>query len=666
MKKMLFTLWSLVAVFALTGCSDDDKDLTSGDVVHKVGTVYFIADESSQVVPLQNIKTDEFTAWRPDADSWLTLEHLEGNQLIVRVEENFGSVRTSKITVRSGNVIEEIPVYQMEKRSVRFDGLDVVKLRGIGETQDIPLLISNMEPPYTVESEATWVNAVIIDANQPTPDPTPNPDDLTPAPANQPVVGGQSKIIMRLTMEENVPGAGERTATLTVKGFSSSGSEVSYKISVSQAATYRKNLSFSIPEFTDSKVYKVLAEDGTQIAEIAKEYLNDQNNAAANIDMVAAVVYMMGENGKADLSNGYIAQVYKLNTGEMPYLYREPDFNEEIYGGTISWSERDNCIATYTKGTLKAAPEKLYIPGDDNSLTVEELSNVVEANVVADVVEDNRPNDTPRTYSVVKVGTQYWLGENLKAKCFIDGTQISCGTTDDWGAAQKPLVAATSLSYTIYLDVWNDAENAEAIEAEIDKHGCIYNGFCINNMSVVGDYPATLEGATSFIQATMQVGPLDPAGNALAPEGWLVPTKDETQALYNYVVDNTSYAGLQNVPESNPTRTTRLRKIIDVSNVMNDPNNTSGVDLTLPWAMDQNITGLALCPNACLTKGAKYKDPFASNQNMLFHTRNLLHNTTGNNTNPYSAFVMWGNYQGGINKNYFAIFYGTPIRCIRK
>ncbi len=665
MKKMLFTLWSLVAVFALTGCSDDDKDLTSGDVVHKVGTVYFIADQASQVVPLQNIQTEDFTAWRPDADSWLTLEHLGGNQLIVRVEENLGRIRTSKITVRSGNVIEEIPVYQMEKRSVRFDGVDAVKLRGIGETQLIPLLVSNMEAPYSVECEDDWVRAEIVDGNQPTPDPdpTPTPGEPTPAPANQPVIEGQAKPILKLTMAENIPGAGERTATLTVKGYMTSGSEVSYKISVSQAATYRRSVSFSIPEFTDSKVYKVLDDNGTQIAEIAKEWLGDQNNAAAGIDMVAAVVYMMGENGKADLSNGFIAQVYKLNTGEMPYLYREPDFNEELYGGTIEWNLKDNCIATYKKGTLKAAPEKLYIPGDENSLTMEELPNVVEAQVVADVVEDKRPNDTPRTYSIVKVGTQYWLGENLKAKCFVDGTKISCGTATDWANAQKPLVAATSLSYDIYLDL-DDAAKADAIEAEIAKNGCIYNGNCINNISVVGDYAATALGATAFWTATYPVGPLDPAGNALAPEGWLVPTKDETTALYNYASEKTSYAGLANVPESNPTYPTRLRKIMDVSKCMDDPK--SSTDLTLPWAMDENITGLALCPNACLSKGVKYKDPLAARTNMLFHTRHLLHLTTGNSTNNTAAFVMWGNYQGGMNKNYFAVFYGTPIRCIRK
>ncbi len=666
MKKMLYTLWSLVALFAFVGCSEDDE-VTSGEEVYKSSAIYFIADASLQVIPLKYIHTDEFTAWRPDADSWLTLEHIEGNQLIVRVTENLGKVRTSKITVRSGGIIEEIPVYQMEKRSVLLE--NEIVIRGVGGSQTAPLLISNMEAPYSVEVEAesqSWLSAEIVDESNTEPTPTPEEPTPTPAPTNQPVVDGQAKPLLKVTMQENTPGAGERTATLKILGYSTSGSQVSFNVTVKQAATYRNSYSFSIPEFTDSKVYKVLAEDGTQIAEIAKEYLNDQNNAAANIDMLAAVVYLMGEDGKADLSDGYIAQVYKINTGEEPYLYREPEFNEEIYGGRIVWDKENNCIATHTKGTLKAAPELLYVPGDNYPLTTEAPANVKEATVVADVVEDKRANDTPRTYTVVKVGTQYWLGENLKARSFVDGTKISCGTATDWTNAQQPLCAATSLSGTVYLDLWNDTENAEAIEKEISKHGVLYNGNCINNITVIGNFPATSAGATAFWQATYQPGPLAPEENALAPEGWLIPTKAETTALYNYVVDNTNYTGLTNVPTSNPTRPTRLRKIMDVSNVMNDPENTTGTDLTLPWAMDQNISGLALCPNCCLSKGKKYKDPFASNQNMLFLTRDLLHLTTGNTVNDTSAFVMWGNYQGGMNKNYFAVYYGTPVRCIRK
>ncbi len=676
MKKMLFTLWSLVAVFALTGCSDDDKDLTSGDVVHKVGTVYFIADESSQVVPLQNIKTDEFTAWRPDADSWLTLEHLEGNQLIVRVEENFGRVRTSKITVRSGNVIEEIPVYQMEKRSVRFDGLDVVKLRGVGETQDIPLLISNMEPPYTVESEETWVSAVIIDANQPTPDPEPTPTP-TPAPANQPVVDGQQSHIMRLTMEENVPGAGERTATLTVKGFSSSGSVVSFNITVSQAATYRKSYSFAIPEFPEGvKIYKVMDENGNQVAEICKEWLGDVNAPSAvkaiGIDMSAVVVYPMGENGKANIDKGYIANVLRINSGENNYTYRNPDFHEEIYGGIITWDKENNCISSYTKGTLNEAPEKIYLPGDNYFITEVAQPNPVEAQLVPYIIEDNRPNDTPRTYSVVKVGTQYWFDHNLMAKYYVDGTLIEKYTASK--EALKPFIFFcyrkeddSGNTYTFDSQI-DDAYAQEQIEIFLQKYGACYN-FNALNKTIIPDGTTLKDYWAKFKPLCYNTYYYDipESENMLCPAGWMPPNEDEITLYQNYVQDQTAYLNLGIVDADGKPITnnyyTRHWRVRDMSRYPNSALANYGFT-------DENITGFTEVLTPRINNGS-YATPSGTNLTYAYMlSRTIMPYISGNGSNGnldeeapgITAFV---GQNGSFKVRWYTMTVGFAVRCIR-
>lgn len=672
MKKMLFTLWSLVAVFALTGCSDDDG-VSSGDVVHKVGTVYFIADESSQVVPLQNIQTDEFTAWRPDADSWLSLEHIEGNQLIVRVEENFGRVRTSKITVRAGGVIEEIPVYQMEKRSVRFDGIDVVKLRGVGETQDIPLLISNMEPPYTVESESDWVSAVIIDPNQPTPSPEPTP---TPAPANQPVVDGEQSHIMRLTMEENIPGAGERTATLTVKGFMTSGAEVSYKISVSQAATYRKSYSFSIPEFPEGvKIYKVMDESGNQIAEVCKEWLGDvnapSNVKAIGIDMSAVVVYPMGENGKANIDKGYIANVLRINSGENNYTYRNPDFHEEIYGGIITWDKENNCISSYTKGTLNEAPDKIYLPGDNYFLTEEALPNAVEASLVPYVVEDKRPNDTPRTYTVVKVGTQYWFDHNLMAKYYVDGTLIEENTASRSALKPSILITYTKADGTVgstYNSQIDDAYVQEQIEITLQKYGACYN-FNTLNKTIIPEGTTLKDYWAPFRTLCYNTYYYDipESENMLCPAGWMPPNEDEITLYQNYVQDQTKYLDLGILDSNGAPITnnyyTRHWRVRDMSLYPDTALANHGFT-------DENITGFSdvLTPRQ---NGGTISVPSGKNLTFTyFLSRTIMPFISGNGSNgalddENPGITCFTGQNGSFKNRWFGMGVDFCVRCIR-
>jgi uncharacterized protein (TIGR02145 family) len=91
-------------------------------------------------------------------------------------------------------------------------------------------------------------------------------------------------------------------------------------------------------------------------------------------------------------------------------------------------------------------------------------------------------------YNVVRIGTQYWMKENLKTSKYNDGTLISTGLSNaTWSTA-------TSGAYSIYN---NDAANDAT-------YGKLYNGYAVNT-------------------------------GKLAPAGWHVPTQEEWTTLQNYL-----------------------------------------------------------------------------------------------------------------------------------
>ena len=105
---------------------------------------------------------------------------------------------------------------------------------------------------------------------------------------------------------------------------------------------------------------------------------------------------------------------------------------------------------------------------------------VKDENVVVDV-DGNE-------YSTVTIGSQIWLGQNLKTTKYNDGTQIPLVTDN------KTWVSFTSPAYCWYK---NDIGNK-------NPYGALYNWYSVNT-------------------------------GKLCPTGWHVPTKDEWSILINYV-----------------------------------------------------------------------------------------------------------------------------------
>ena len=222
------------------------------------------------------------------------------------------------------------------------------------------------------------------------------------------------------------------------------------KITFTEAQAENGAYSFKVPEsFTSSYVQKVMV-DGKQVAEIDLEYIK-------SIDKQVTVIYPCGEDGRADLTKG-------LTTTGAAVVW-------DIDKNTATVGEEGEAISTFF---IKDGVIYTSFDGETSS-----------ASVVADLLTDRRGTET-NTYKIVKIGTQYWMAENLRATRYADGTAIP-GMTESQSAEWK---ADTSGAYLIDGDAdW------------IKLAGYLYNGFTITNEA------------------------------GIAPEGWEVPTQPQLTKL---------------------------------------------------------------------------------------------------------------------------------------
>lgn len=236
--------------------------------------------------------------------------------------------------------------------------------------------------------------------------------------------------------------------------FSETGtSENRYDITVVHTAS----LSFSA-----SDVYRIYHQ-GKPVAEICREYLNDATDN--KIQSKAIVVYPVLDNEKTDLSKGIALEL--------------PDKEAMIHGGTVKWDIATNSLI-YVPGNKKPI-EKFYIDGNKN-IVLEEPATALPVNVSSYVIRDIR-NGVLQTYPIVKVGTQYWMKEDLKSTYYNDNKSIPLKEELGNGDAY--------FQWTKYDNLY------------------LYNG------------EAVLTGK-------------------LAPQEWRLPTEDDWQALKTYVNEDAS------------------------------------------------------------------------------------------------------------------------------
>lgn len=214
--------------------------------------------------------------------------------------------------------------------------------------------------------------------------------------------------------------------------------------------------------FNESSIYRMYHQ-GRAVAEVCKEYLSAEN---APIASQAIVVYPVTDE-QADLTQGTVLQL----CGE----------SQNLHGGKVSWDVATNTLH-YTAGT-SAPIEKFSIGKDGQIITTNSDEETLDVSISKYVLRDIRKSQV-ETYALVKIGTQYWMREELRATCFQDGTAI-----------ERPT------------ELTDDSPNGYYKPDEYDYY--FYNG-----------------------ETLLQ-------GN-IAPQGWRIPHTDDWKKLQTYLKDDAS------------------------------------------------------------------------------------------------------------------------------
>lgn len=183
---------------------------------------------------------------------------------------------------------------------------------------------------------------------------------------------------------------------------------------------------FSLPDFSDSSVYDVM-NGNIKVAEICREYLKNED-----IDNQAIVIYPVRE-GVTDLTKGYVAQILDGHAGN--------PLSGSVHGGSVSWDNSSNTL-TYQDGSLKAGSQ--FCIDEEGNITLNTIVDSSTLSLTPNIILDERDNNT---YPVVKIATQYWMADNLKAIVLTNGTALTDATT---GTKWKETQTATNIVNMLY------------------------------------------------------------------------------------------------------------------------------------------------------------------------------------------------------------------------
>lgn len=257
------------------------------------------------------------------------------------------------------------------------------------------------------------------------------------------------------------------------------------------------SIDLSTISFADSFIYEAKDGSGNIVAIICKEFLNTANQQAV-------VVYGTKYNSAGtlrvmDSTNpiGLVARVLKSGDAGQYQTYTDVDESTTVHGGIFSFNSG---VMDYTTPGSKTAISTVYatLNWDTGIATI---SDTIDGDVTATVLSPRTlvlsDRGEGKAYSLVKIGRQIWMAENLLTAKFNDGSDI------EKAAKAAALASATGAMY-VYV---NSACYA-------------YNGDVVLS------------------------GKLAPSG------GWKVPTKSDAQTLNAYA-GNMSYS--MNFAQNNVT-----------------------------------------------------------------------------------------------------------------
>jgi uncharacterized protein (TIGR02145 family) len=480
MKKYFFKcLIFIVCPLCFIACSDDHDDPIT------------YAEIELAMTGSRNIKTvevpvsgasEDWHIYSPTADLWLTFERVKGEaKLVISADMNTTSdVRESYIMIKHGGQTQQIKVAQDKYRTIGLSSGQLL-MRYVNYTRNVTFN-SDGFGPLTIsikEEDKGWLSAIVDE---------------------------DSKIITVTTQQNDV--LEERRSVIEISATELfSQEERLVELTVIQSKGGITPYYFDIPDFSESKVYKVM-DEAKQVAQIAKEYLREKELVLAQ----AVVVYPVKEDGTVELDKGYVAQILKQNEdlAETTHNYLPP--TGAVHGGQIIFDRESKKITSYTQGTVENPVTRVYMPGDIE-MGHEEVPGSKLATVVPDLIEDTRGSES-NIYPVVKIGVQYWMGKNLNTAYYNKEKSYEAIRTN---------TANGDFAYCCvygYNDV-NDAAAAALTNRE--RYGVLYS------FLTIGGYASLTESGL--------VDGADQANDYLSPEGWIVPNREDITQLKSYVGD---------------------------------------------------------------------------------------------------------------------------------
>ena len=277
-------------------------------------------------------------------------------------------------------------------------------------------------------------------------------------------------------------------------------------------------------DWDKSNVWKVM--DGEkQVAEICKEgfCLRGVTGYEQSITYQLIVAYPIGEDGKTNLSAGYLVK-YLGGTGD-----------KSVAGGSVAWKARGT-HDFYKEGHLES-----FIPGTEgkeeflilmvtSSNKIKKCSSGInkyklEPHIVADA--------NGNFYPIVKIGAAYWMRENLRATKYNDGSELRYrrdATDDEKNATTYFVEDGTHYEVLAMYDYYKNDENFD-VATQSDEVKRLY-GLHYNFSAMAGDSdPWTIKtSGTSMILS--QEGTVE-VNKSLCPEGWHIPIYNTSNTYGN-------------------------------------------------------------------------------------------------------------------------------------
>ncbi len=281
-------------------------------------------------------------------------------------------------------------------------------------------------------------------------------------------------------------------------------------------------------QWETSNVWHVYDENDNRVAEIAKELIHDSRH-----NYYQAVVVNPVKNGVVDLKKGFIVQVSESSTGDASALA----------GGTVSCITASNYRRNRYTHTITMGNQSNY-----DYCMLESGTGTGLEYPTGKRAYTNRPytvmdNETDRNiYPVVRMGSQYWLRENLRATHYNDGTTAlhNRATTTVGKVDQEP---AGSVRMFEDKATYAFTPLVEENEANLKKYGYLYNFRAVagaddgephivqDNGYVEWKFPGY---QASALLAQQGVNGAQEGNKQLCPAGWHIPTLN---SLYSYWPD---------------------------------------------------------------------------------------------------------------------------------